>query len=132
MAGRGDLTRRRFLGRAAAGAAVSALGGGLLGRLPAARGAAGVIPLPSPARVRADYQRMVDFGPRLTGNDAHLNFIGWLEKEFVKAGAHLLPCDDYEYERWSAGRFGLDVAGQPVKVATYYPRSQETPDTGLT
>ena len=94
------------------------------------------MPLPSPAQVRADNQRMVDLGPRLTGSPAHERYIGWLEDELVKAGAQLLPCDDYAYERWSAERFGLDVLDGPapgrVKVASYYTRSQETPAQGVT
>ena len=131
------LTRRRLLAHAATGAAASALGGSLVARAAQAgpRAAAGTIPLPSPAQVRADNQRMVDFGPRLTGSPEHQRFIEWLQEEMVEAGARLLPCDDYEYERWSAGRYGLDVLDGgtpgPVKVATYYTRSQETPEQGL-
>ena len=94
------------------------------------------MPLPSPHRVRADFQRMVDFGPRLTGSKSHNRYIAWLEREFVRAGLELRPCDVYETERWEVQRFGLDVleggsAGR-VKVATYYPRSQETPARGVT
>ena len=113
---------------------MSTVGGGVLGRSAAAV-APGPVPLPSPAQVRADNQLMVDFGPRLTGHAGHDRYIAWLEEELVKAGAQLLPCDEYEYERWSAGRFGLDVldgpAPGPVKIATYYTRSQETPEEGL-
>jgi hypothetical protein len=133
------LTRRHFLGRAAAGGAGALAGSSLLGAVAGAAGgrtAGGVVPLPSPAQVRADNQRMVDFGPRLTGSPGHDRFVGWLQDELVDAGATLLPCDEYEYERWSAGRFGLDVlegasAGR-VKVASYYTRSQETPEQGIT
>src|SRR3954447_1842706 len=129
------LTRRVLLGRAAAGAAGAAIGP----RLPALGTAAGaarrIVPLPSPRQVRADFQRMVDFGPRLTGSPGHDRFVDWLRREFVAAGADLLPCDDYAYERWSAGSFGLDLldgtAPGPVKVASYYTRSQETPAAGI-
>ena len=129
------LTRRRLLAHAATGAAASALGGSLVGRA-ARRPARGRdVPLPSPAQVRADNQRMVDFGPRLTGSPEHQRFIEWLQEELVDAGAQLLPCDDYEYERWSVGRFGLEVldgaSPGPVKVASYYTRSQETPEEGV-
>lgn len=133
---RGSLTRRKLLGRAAAGAALTALGSRVPGGLGSAAGASRrVVPLPSPKQVRADFQRMVDFGPRLTGSQEHDRFVEWLEREFVDAGAKLLPCDDYAYERWSVGRFGLDVldGGSPgaVKVASYYTRSQETPEAGI-
>jgi hypothetical protein len=130
------LTRRAFLGRTAAGAAAVTLGGGMLGRALAPAAASGVVPLPAPSRVRADYQKMVDFGARLTGSAAHERYVEWLEKELVDAGLDLLACDEYAYERWTVGRFELDVLGgsQPgkVKVASYYTRSQETPPQGVT
>src|SRR5439155_1185445 len=91
---------------------------------------------PTPGQVRADVQTMVDFGPRLTGNDAHNRYIAWLEQEFEAAGCSLLPCDVYETSRWEVGTFGLDVldgpGAGPAKVATYFPRSKETPPTGVT
>ncbi|MEA2427636.1 MAG: hypothetical protein QOF37_1264, partial [Thermoleophilaceae bacterium] len=128
------LTRRVLLERAARGAGALALSSQAW---PAVAGAAKrrAAGLPSPAQVRADFQRMVDFGPRLTGNDAHNRFIAWLEKEFSAAGCELLPCDVYETSRWEVGSFGLDVlegAGAgPAKVATYFPRSKETPAGGV-
>jgi hypothetical protein len=79
---------------------------------------------------------MVDFGPRLTGNRAHNRFVAWLEREFVEAGCRLLPCDVYETSRWEVERFGLDLLDGPgrghVRVATYFPRSKETPRAGVT
>jgi hypothetical protein len=128
------ITRRALLGRAAAaGAALAAARGGI----PLASAAAPqIVPLPSAAQVRADFQRMVDFGPRLTGTEAHNRFLDWLEREFVKAGLDLLPCDEYETERWEAGRYGLELLEGPgvgpARVAAYYPRSQETPAAGIT
>lgn len=131
-----SITRRTLLKTAAAGAAATTAAGSLAGRGWAASTRAGVMPLPSAGQVRADNQRMVDFGPRLTGSPGHDRYIAWLEEEMVKAGAQLLPCDDYRYERWSVGRFGLDVldgdAAGKVKVASYYTRSQETPAQGVT
>src|SRR4051794_18136850 len=85
-------------GALAAGAAAVAteeqLGPALARRAPRA------VPLPSPRQVRRDFQRMVDFGPRLTGSAAHNRFIAWLDREFVKAGLKLRPCDVYDIERW--------------------------------
>ena len=129
------LTRRTLLGRAAYGAGSMALAS-QLGMLRAAAAPRRRGALPTPDQVRADVQRMVDFGPRLTGNDAHNRFIAWLEQEFEAAGCGLLPCDVYETSRWEVGSFGLDVlegpdAG-PAKVAAYFPRSKETPPTGVT
>ncbi|MFL5885179.1 MAG: hypothetical protein ACJ77M_08930 [Thermoleophilaceae bacterium] len=129
-------TRRALLGRAAYGAGSIAFASRLGLLQSAADAASRTVPLPTAAQVRADVQRMVDFGPRLTGNDAHNRFIEWLEREFTAAGCRLLPCDVYETSRWEVGRFGLDVlegAGAgPAKVATYFPRSKETPAAGVT
>src|SRR4051812_901500 len=130
--GRGGLTRRGLLGRAALGASSLGLAGLALPRGIAAAAPAG---LPSPAQVRADFQRMVDFGPRLTGTEAHNRYIEWLEREFAAAGCELLPCDVYETNRWSMQSHGLDLlegTPGPGKVASYFPRSQETPAGGVT
>jgi hypothetical protein len=125
-----EITRRRLLGNAACGAGSLALASYAWPR--AARGATAPIALPTAAEVRRDFQTMVDFGPRLTGSEPHNRFIEWLEREYTAAGCELLPCDVYETSRWEVGTFGLDVAGAPVKVATYFPRSQETPAAGVT
>jgi hypothetical protein len=129
------ISRRALLGRAAS-AAVGA--GGLTLGVPAAlarprhrRARARVVPLPSPAQVRADFSRMVGFGPRLTGSANHNDYIAWLEREFIAAGLELNPCDTYTTSRWSVGEWGLQVAGKAVDVATYYPRSQQTPAGGV-
>jgi hypothetical protein len=134
-----DLTRREAL----AGAAGLALGSGLIAATPSAartklapaQPLKPVIPLPSPAQVRADFQRMVDFGPRLTGSAGHNAYIAWLERELVAAGVQLMPCSSYETTRWSVGDYGLDIldgsSRGPVKIAAYYPRSLETPAAGI-
>lgn len=94
------------------------------------------VPLPSPQEVRRDFQTMVDFGPRLTGNRSHLRFINWLQREFVDAGALLMDCDEYDYERWACQDFGLEIldgaSRGKVRVATPYTRSQETTVEGVT
>jgi hypothetical protein len=129
------LSRRTLLGRAALGASsiVSARAFALSTSAAAARRP---IPLPSPRQVRADFTRMVEFGPRLTASESHNSYVAWLEHEFVRAGLELVPCDGYTTERWLAQDVRLDVldgpAAGPVKIATYYPRSQETPASGVT
>ena len=132
------LTRRNLL----SGAAAAGLSGALAPRSLAALGRARAtttpkpVGLPSPAQVRADFQRMVDFGPRLTASDSHNRYVAWLEEEFTKAGLDVLPCDTYTTERWLAEKVGLDILDGPgagrVEVATYYPRSQETGAEGIT
>jgi hypothetical protein len=85
--------------------------------------------------VQAEFQRMVDFGPRLTGSASHDLYVNWLEREFKAAGLELIPCDVYETERWLAEDYALEVlegpeAG-PIPVAAYYPRSELTSATGV-
>ena len=121
----GGVTRRTLLGAAAA--------------LPLLRfesaAAAGPVALPTPRQVRAEFARMVQFGPRLTASDGHTRYVEWLEREFTSAGLELLPCDEYQTERWLAQSFGLDLldgpSPGPVKIAAYYTRSQETPPQGV-
>jgi hypothetical protein len=128
-------TRRELLGRAALGAS-SLVAAQALPIAPAyAARRRRTIPLPSPRQVRADFTRMVEFGPRLTASNSHNAYVGWLEDEFAKAGLDVLPCDGYETDRWLAQQVGLDLldgpAAGPVKVATYYPRSKETSPQGV-
>lgn len=79
---------------------------------------------------------MVDFGPRLTGSANHNRYIAWLEREFTKAGCQLKACDVYKTDRWLMRDFGLDLlegqAQGKVNIATYYPRSKQTPAKGIT
>jgi hypothetical protein len=92
--------------------------------------------LPSPQQVRAGVQTMVNFGPRLTGSRAHNRYIAWLETQFSKAGCAVLPPDNHSLSLWQAKRYGLEVLGgaapQVVPVSSYYPRSGQTPRTGVT
>ena len=128
--------RRTFLTRAAAAGAGAA---GLAAGSALARGRSlsrRPVPLPSPGEIRQEFTRMVEFGPRLTASPSHERYITWLEDEFDRAGLQVLDCDGYTTDRWLAKRFGLDIlAGSqpgPVEVATYYPRSRQTPEHGVT
>jgi hypothetical protein len=138
------LTRRSLLARGAALGLSSTVAGrslltaspALAGRRSPVRRTRRPVPLPTPEQVRAEFTNMVEFGPRLTASDPHGRYIDWLEQEFVDAGLRMLPRDNYTTDRWLAQRVGLDVlngpSAGPVKVATYYPRSQETPRGGVT
>ena len=133
------LTRRDLLARAGElGLASAALGAGLASFPRVSRAgsrAATPVPLPSPEQILGDVQRMVAFGPRLTGSDPHNRYIEWLEQEFSDAGLSLLDCDQYQTERWLAEDVALDiVAGSgkgAARVGAYYPRSQETAVNGV-
>lgn len=132
------VTRRALIERAAAGGAALSLGGSALaaGAFAASNRSSRQVGLPTAVEVRADFQRMVDFGPRLTGSDPHNRYIDWLQREFVRAGCQLLPCDVYQTSRWLAESVGLDIlegsGAGPAKVASYFPRSQQTPADGVT
>lgn len=131
------LTRRSLLARGAAAGASAALWGAGPALARARPGGRRVtVPLPSPQEVRQDFTRMVEFGPRLTASPQHHRYVNWLEDEFERAGLQVLPCDGYVTDRWLAEQFGLDLLeggrAESVRVATYYPRSQQTPSSGVT
>jgi hypothetical protein len=92
--------------------------------------------LPSARRVHESVQRMVNFGPRLTGSKAHNRYIAWLETQFTKAGCTLLPADNHPLTLWQSKRHGLEVLGggspQIIPISSYYPRSGETSSKGVT
>jgi hypothetical protein len=131
-----ELDRRAFLARAAGAGAAALVGGPATAPARASAAAPAVTPLPSPAQVRTDLQRMVDFGPRYTGTAGHGNFIDWLERELVAAGCVMYPRQDWPLTIWEAGRYGLELltgaAKGPVAVSGYYPRSRETGAAGVT
>jgi hypothetical protein len=134
-----EIDRRTLLGRAAAAGASATLLGATAAsaRKPAHRVARRrTVPLPSPQQVRDDFTRMVEFGPRLTASANHANYVAWLEQELEGAGLGLLPCDGYTTARWLAEDVALTILEGPAagaaKIATYYPRSQETPPAGVT
>jgi hypothetical protein len=133
------VSRREFVKRGAALSAV-AMGGRLLGPMSAAparaQAAAAAGNLPSAGQIREDFQRMVDFGPRLTGTPAHEKFIDWVQGELERAGCLIYPRDQKPFTYWNARRWGLDLVGgatpSPVKISSYFPRSGETPEAGIT
>lgn len=141
-AGSAGFTRRGFLTRSAATAATVGAAGTLMGATTDAvaagkkerkvPGAYGEVSLPDARQVEADYQRMVDFGPRLPGYEEHLEFCDWIEDEFVKAGLELLPTDQIPYSRWRPGAISLQVGNQTFEPATTYVRVPGTPPEGIT
>lgn len=128
------LTRRRMLAQGAALAAGALLAPTV--RASTGRAVRGAARLPLPEQVRADITTMVEFGPRLTASTPHARYLDWLEQEFQAAGLQTLPRDNFTTDRWLARTAGLRIldgpAVGPVKVATYFPRSQETPLGGVT
>jgi hypothetical protein len=140
------MSRRALMARALAGAGALAgtrlmlgPGGALASTLPVSPPTAGGLPpglLPSASAVRKAVGKMVAFGPRLTGSAAHNRYIAWLERGFAQAGCTLLPHDDHPLTLWQAKSYGLEILGgsapQRIPVASYFPRSGETPRGGVT
>jgi hypothetical protein len=126
------ISRRALLTRAAALGASTTFAGRAL---PALAQRKQTVPLPAPQQVRDEFTRMVEFGPRLTASPEHDAYVSWLEDEFEQAGLTLTAPDPYTTDRWLMQSFSLEVlegAGKgPIDVATYYPRSQETPAGGV-
>ena len=95
-----------------------------------------VVPLPTADQIRADIQRMVDLGPRLSGYPAHDEFCQWIEDEMRSAGLDIAPYDVYDYDCYRTGQFGLEIldgdAAGTIDVATSYVRSIGTPPDGVT
>jgi hypothetical protein len=140
------ISRRALMARALAGAGALAgarlvlgPGGALASSLPVSPPAAGGLHaglLPSAKMVHTAVGRMVDFGPRLTGSASHNRYIAWLERGFAEAGCALLPHDDHPLQLWQAKSYGLEILGgrapQRIPIASYFPRSGETPRAGVT
>jgi hypothetical protein len=130
--------RRAFLRGAGSGFAALAVSSAApaLASTRAARSVRRTTPLPSPGRVRADFQRMVDFGPRYTGTAGHAAFVDWLERELVRAGVVMYPRQQWPLTIWEAGAFGLELLQGPAKgrvdVSGYLVRTQETGPRGVT
>jgi hypothetical protein len=96
----------------------------------------GLVPLPSAKQVHAEVQRMVDFGPRLTGYPGHEAFTTWVEDEMRAAGLEIAPHDVYDYDCYRTGDFSLEILDGadpgPVDVSTSYVRCVGTPPEGVT
>lgn len=93
------------------------------------------VPLPSPDDIRHDYQRMVDFGPRLPGHPNHIRFVDSLASDFKEIGLTLGPCIQYKYKRWDPLNFGLEIETnsgiQSLPKLSYYVRSKPTSPSGV-
>jgi hypothetical protein len=158
-------SRRRFL-RGAAGAAGGLGLAGLLGGLasacggdvrggpgggtgtsarPVARGSRtgwpepGMVPagdLASPDTLGRSVERMVGFGPRLTGSDAHRRYIDSLEEQLESFGLRVTrwPVSLYAWlaRSWSLRVEDADGGTHEIPVASYRPHSGETPPRGMT
>jgi hypothetical protein len=143
MTGR-PLSRRDLLRQGAAVSvafgAANILGSGAIARAalpPALAGTGGVDRrlLPTGRDLYRDVKHMVQLGQRYPGNDAHNEFIDWLERGFRSAGLRMLPRDPFPFTAWLAKDWSLELLEGPgkgvVPVASYQPYSGNTPASGV-
>ncbi|MBQ0714396.1 MAG: hypothetical protein KBT61_02035 [Paraperlucidibaca sp.] len=90
---------------------------------------------PKAARLQSLVEKMVSFGPRLTGSDSHKRFIDYLEQEFQALGLSTQR-DPYFLTLWEAQRKALSLKTSngdiDIPVDAYYPRSGPTGEEGVT
>lgn len=89
------------------------------------------------SRVVQDWQQTMNgFGARLTGNQAHKQYINFLESELRKVPGLTVSRDTHTFKRWEAKHWNLSVqnatgAVQEVPTTFYYPYSGGTPAEGV-
>lgn len=90
---------------------------------------------PRADRLQSLVEKMVSFGPRLTGSDNHNRFIDYLEQEFQALGLSTQR-DPYYLTLWEAQRKALSLKTSngdiDIPVDAYYPRSGPTGEEGVT
>lgn len=131
-------TRRQFMGGAAGLAGALCVPGMLsscMGISSPVGAGAGAVSMPTAAGLEAMVQRMVDFGPRLTGSAAHKAYIDFLESELTALGLQVTR-DRYSFTRWHANAWSLEVldaagVATTIGVASYFPYSGSTGADGV-
>lgn len=127
----GNVDRRTIL------AAVAASGASAL--LPAPAGAAAsharVSSLPTPAALKIWTEKMVHFGERYAGSEAHGKYVDYLAEQLTRLGL-AVKRDSEPLEHWQAKSWALFVgtgaARREVPVAAYYTSSGATSPEGVT
>lgn len=80
-------------------------------------------------------EKMNAFGPRLTGNKAHKEFIKYLKDEINALGIQTYS-DPYYFDRWEEKNSSLvinyDDGDKEVHISSVFPYSGETEDEGVT
>ena len=136
-------TRRRFLGRAGAGAvalaglrASNAQALGLPTQLGGVSLQSSAHPalLPTPAQIRAQVEAMVGLGPRLTGSDPHNAWIDQLEQDWSDAGVSVSR-DHFTFTRWLAQSWSLHLLegahSGAVPISSPFPYTAPTGPKGV-
>ncbi len=77
---------------------------------------------------------MNSFGPRLTGNKSHGEFIAYLKNEIQKMGIEVYS-DPFYFKRWEEKASSLTLLGGEevdIPIASAYPYSGQTDEDGIT
>jgi hypothetical protein len=135
---RASATRRQFVSGAAGLAGALCIPGALSGCMcssSAVSAASDTASVPTASGLQAMVQKMVDFGPRLTGSPAHKAYIDFLESELSSLGFQVTR-DPYSFTRWQAKSSSLQTldgsgAATAIDVAGYFPYSGSTSADGI-
>ena len=71
-------------------------------------------------------------GLRATGTPAHEGYVDDLRDDLARAGVKQLHFEKVPMRRWTTTSWSLDVAGAPVRTASYIPYSGQTAAAGVT
>jgi len=94
--------------------------------------------LPSAEQVVYWHWQKERFGPALTGNASWRHFLAFLEDELAAAGVVDLKRNAWTFDRWETShwpddsRWGLEVEGEAVHVASFGANSGSTGPQGVT
>lgn len=85
----------------------------------------------SPEKILKDVKLMNSFGPRLTGNMGHRNFIRYLKKELMKRGLDVYS-DPFRFKRWEEKDSSFKIEGEEIHISSVFPYSGRTDEDGVT
>ena len=83
-----------------------------------------------------NFQNIINnYGPRLTGNDAHKKYIKFLKTELESYGLEVFE-DKYIFEKWEAKHWSLIIKhdngiNEEIPTTFYFPYSGETSKNGV-
>jgi len=89
--------------------------------------------LPPDEKVSAWVETISQFGPRLTGNDAHRRCVDFVAVELERTGLTVMRDARY-FQRWEPETWTLTITGgvpQKLRVAYPFPYSGRTQSTGV-
>jgi hypothetical protein len=83
-------------------------------------------------QLRQWLEELDGMGLRATGSPAHERYIDTLISRLERAGVAGVHTEQVPIQRWTAGKWSLDAAGQPIATSSYIPYSGSTPPGGVT